>query len=147
MRRSGDGARRVGANGTRRLYQITHDYLVKTKGLDNIVWVWDVQDFETLATDVDDYNPGGDYYDIAALDVYAGGYDRAKYDAMLRGSRGKPIAIGECNRVPTASLLAEQPSWVFFMLWPDFIGDNGPVLPAVYGAPNVLTEERMPGRK
>ena len=136
---------RKGANGTRRLYQITHDYLVKTKGLDNIVWIWDVQDFDSLAADVDDYNPGVDYYDLSALDVYAGGYDRGKYDAMLHGSRGKPMAIGECSRVPTAGLLAEQPNWVFFMLWPDFIADNGSVLPAVYGAPNVLTEEQMPG--
>ena len=36
--------RPAGTRGTARLYQITHDYLVGTKGLTNLIWVWDVQD-------------------------------------------------------------------------------------------------------
>src|SRR5262249_45208782 len=47
---------RPGAMGTRRLFQITHDYLVGVKGFTNIIWVWDVQDFGSLSTDVVDYN-------------------------------------------------------------------------------------------
>jgi Glycosyl hydrolase family 26 len=39
---------RPGPNGTSRLYQITHDYLVGRKGLTNLIWVWDMQDFATL---------------------------------------------------------------------------------------------------
>jgi len=38
---------RPGTGGTARLFQISHDYLVKGKGLTNLIWVWDVQDFWT----------------------------------------------------------------------------------------------------
>ena len=72
-----------GADGTRKLWQITYDYLTKTRGFDNIIWVWD--------------------------------------------------------------MLSKQPRWAFFMLWPDFIDENESVLPALYNAPNVITEDEMPG--
>ena len=138
---------RGGPNGTRRLFQLTHDYLVHTKGFDNIIWVWDVQDFGSLSSDVSDYDPGQDYYDIAALDVYDGGYAQWKYDAMRGAAGSKPIALGECAVVPSAAELAQQPEWVFFMLWPDFLQDNenaGRLVP-LYEAPNVITRDQMPG--
>jgi len=138
---------RGGADGTRRLYQITHDYLVQTKGFDNIIWVWDIQDFSTLAKDVGDYNPGDAYYDIAALDMYDGGYDAWKYDAMKGIAGGKPFAIGECEHPPTSAVLASQPKWAFFMLWPDFLDENAATLPALYTSANVVTEDAMPGWK
>jgi mannan endo-1,4-beta-mannosidase len=138
---------RTGPSGTLKLYQITHDYLVKTKGFDNIIWVWDLQDFGTLSTDVNDYNPGGAYYDIAALDVYDGPYDQAKHDAIAGAAGQKPIAIGECATLPTSAELMQQPDWVFFMLWPDYIDQDRAVLPALYSAPNVVTEDQMPGWK
>lgn len=136
---------RGGANGTRKLWQMTHDYLTKTKGFDNIVWVWDVQDFTSLDGDIVDYNPGTDYFDVAALDMYDVGYIQHNYDLMLGAAGGKPIAIGECEQLPTSALLAKQPKWAFFMLWPDFIDENKGVLPALYSAPNVITEDQMPG--
>ncbi|SCD72099.1 Glycosyl hydrolase family 26, partial [Streptomyces sp. DfronAA-171] len=34
---------RPGANGSARLFRITHDYL-ESKGLDNLLWVWNVKD-------------------------------------------------------------------------------------------------------
>ena len=37
---------RPGSSGSRRLYQITHDYLVGVKGLTNLVWVWNVKDVD-----------------------------------------------------------------------------------------------------
>lgn len=138
---------RGGANGTRKLWQITHDYLTKTQGFDNIVWVWDMQDFSTLDSDINDYHPGTSYYDVAALDMYEAGYTKHNYDLMLGISGGKPIAIGECQKLPTSALLAQQPRWAFFMLWPDFIDENKGVLPALYSAPNVVTEGQMPGWK
>jgi hypothetical protein len=138
---------RGGANGTRKLWQLTHDYLTKAKGFDNIVWVWDVQDFTTLDGDIIDYNPGTDYFDVAALDMYDVGYLQHNYELMLGAAGGKPIAIGECEQLPTSDLLAKQPKWAFFMLWPDFVDENKGVLPGLYSAPNVITEEQMPGWK
>ncbi|TYP74737.1 discoidin domain-containing protein [Paenibacillus methanolicus] len=134
-----------GANGTAKLYQITHDYLVNTKGLENLIWVWNVQDFSNLSTEIDAYNPGSAYFDIASLDVYNTGYTQNNYNTMLRVSAGKPIAIGECQFMPSASLLASQNKWIYAMLWPDFIEENRSSLPGIYGASNVLTLDEMPG--
>ncbi len=38
---------RTGASGTPRLYKITRDYMEKTLGLTNLLWVWNVQDLST----------------------------------------------------------------------------------------------------
>lgn len=137
----------TGPYGSAALYRLTRDYLVKTKGLDNIIWVWNVQDFNSLATDVDAYTPGPDYFDIASLDIYINGYTDANYTTMQRISAGKPIAIAENQYVATAAQLAAQPKWIFQMLWPDFIDDprNRAALPGLYSAGNVLTLDEMPG--
>jgi mannan endo-1,4-beta-mannosidase len=135
---------RTGPNGTARLYQITHDYLTRSKGLDNIVWVWSVQD---LSWDFDQYNPGSDYFDVASLDVYGDGFTQAKYDAMLAAAGGKPIAIGECARLPTSAELGAQPRWVYFMGWSEltFSSNSAEELTNLFAAPNVLTLDEMPG--
>ncbi len=82
--------------------------MTNTKKLKNLVWC-DIQDFSTLSADADAYNPGTDYWDVAALDVYddKSGFSQQKYDVMVRVSGGKPIAIGECR------VILLQPNW-----WP-----------------------------
>jgi hypothetical protein len=136
---------RSGPTGTARLFQLTHDYLVGNKGFDNIIWVWDLQDFSTLSSDVTGYYPGDAYFDIKALDVYDGGYDPSKYATMQGTPGSKLMAIGECSTPPTSAELMSQPDWVFFMLWPDFVSQNQSALPALYQAPNVVTLPQMPG--
>ena len=120
-------------------------YLVGNKGFRNIIWVWDLQDFATLTSEVVQYDPGPDYFDIAALDYYDGGCLASEYATMQTAAAGKLIAIGECSTLPTADELAQQPDWSFFMLWPDFIGQNTGALPALYAASNVVTLGQMPG--
>lgn len=110
---------------SRKLYQITHDYLVKGKGLTNLIWVWDLQDCHTLSEDLKAYDPGDSYWDIAALDIYGSdkqGFSQAKYDAMKNFAveKGKLIAIGESDRLPKVEELRNQPLWTFFMGWPDY---------------------------
>jgi mannan endo-1,4-beta-mannosidase len=139
---------RPGANGTRKLYAQLHDYMTKTKGLTNLIWVWDIQDFGTLADDAVNYNPGADYWDVAALDVYDGsGYTKAKYDVMVKAGNGKPIAIGECEKLPTADQLLAQPKWTFFMSWSEltFSGNTDAQVKALYGSANVVNLDKMPG--
>jgi mannan endo-1,4-beta-mannosidase len=141
---------RPGANGTRKLYQQLHDYMTKTKGLTNLIWVWDVQDFGSLADDVNSYNPGNDYWDVAALDVYDGsGYTAAKYNAMVGVANGKPIAIGECDKLPTSDQLYIQPKWTFFMSWSEltFSKNTNAQVSSLYNAANVTTLDKMPGWK
>lgn len=137
----------TGPNGSAKLYQITHDYLVHAKGFDNIIWVWNVQDFTSIDRDVNSYNPGSSYFDIATLDVYNTGYTQNNYNAMLGVAHGKPIAVAECQYVPTPDLLVRQNRWVYVMLWSDFISDprNQIALPALYSSSNVITLDQMPG--
>lgn len=141
---------RPGPEGTLKLYQMMHDYMTKTKKLTNLIWVWDIQDFRTLADDARAYNPGDQYWDLAALDVYDGsGYTDQKYEIMQSVSNGKPIAIGECSKFPTAEILLKQPKWTFFMVWSEleFKDNTLDQIKAIHTAPNVLTLDKMPGWK
>jgi mannan endo-1,4-beta-mannosidase len=143
-------AGRSGANGTRKLFQITRDYLVGTKGLTNLIWVWDLQDFSSLSSDLTNYDPGSGYWDVLAMDMYSSdgqGYTSAKYNAMVSKAGSKPIAIGECQVLPTSSLLSSQPRWTFFMGWSELVFSNNSTsaIQSLYGAANVVTRDEMPG--
>jgi mannan endo-1,4-beta-mannosidase len=141
-------AGRPGQNGTAKLYRLTHDYMVNTKGLSNLIWVWDMQDFGSLTADLINYNPGNEYWDVAALDVYSGdGYTAAKYKSMLAIAGGKPIAIGECEKLPSQQQLIEQPKWTFFMGWSEltFLKNSESEINALYHSDNVITLDQMIG--
>ena len=136
-----------GAN-TAKLYQLSHDYLVKTKGLTNLTWVWNVQDLTSNLTSVlNDYDPGSDYWDVLALDVYSGStaaqaYTTAKYNAIVAKAAGKPIAIGECQILPTQAILNSQPLWTYFMGWAELVQqyNTNDAITTVYNAfPRVLS--------
>ncbi|WP_316851641.1 glycoside hydrolase family 26 protein [Pedobacter agri] len=140
---------RPGASGTRKLYQLTHDYLTKNKKLTNLIWVWDIQDFKSLAKDAVDYNPGPEYWDIAALDIYDDktGFTQDKYDIMVKAGGIKPIAIGECQKLPSAGLLKTQPKWTFFMGWSELVFDHNTntEINNLINADNVITLDEMKG--
>ena len=142
---------RPGPDGTLKLYQMLHDYMTNVKKLTNLIWVWDIQDFKTLANDAITYNPGGKYWDIAALDVYddKSGYSLEKYDIMLSVCNGKPIAIGECQKLPSSKQLLAQPKWTFFMGWSELeLSENTlKQIQAIHHSPNVITLDKMPGWK
>ena len=137
---------RPGPNGTARLFQITHDYFKYTKGLSNIIWEWDLQDFGTLSTDINSYNPGADYFEVFGLDIYSGN-TQTKYNLALTAAAGKPITIGECAVLPTPSQLSAQPNWTYFMGWAELVFQDNTTsqIQAVYDDPQVVTLNRMPG--
>jgi len=134
---------RPGPNGTRRLFQITHDYLTNVKNLDNLIWVWDVQD---MTLDFADYNPGDKYWDIMAIDIYGEGYNKKYYDYMLKIAGNKLIAIGECDKLPTPQLLAEQPRYVFFMAWAEMVFSKNSIadIQTLYSNANVVNRDKLP---
>lgn len=135
---------RPGPKGTARLYQITHDYLAGVKGLDNLVWTWDVQD---LRFDWEDYHPGDRYFDVMALDMYSMGFTDSLYEAMVRIARDKPFGLGEVATMPTPAQLARQPRYAFVMGWADLVFEKNPDLRLIdlFHAPNVLNRDAMPG--
>ncbi|PJI93576.1 glycosyl hydrolase [Luteimicrobium subarcticum] len=131
--------------GSPALYRMFHDYLVKTKGLTNIVWVWDVQDLpddygyadgdakfdryegvpgglaEYDANDWRSFDPGKDYYDVLAVDYYdLDKYQQKYYDqasAIATEDGGKPMIIGETFYLPTAEQEAAAPKYTLAMPW------------------------------
>lgn len=137
---------RPGPNGTRRLFQITHDYMTDIKGLDNLIWVWDVQD---MTLDYVDYNPGDKYWDILAIDIYGDGYNKKYYDYLLKIAGSKPIAIGECDKLPTPALLAQQPRYVFFMGWAEMVFSKNSIqeILTLYTSANVVNRDKLPDLK
>jgi hypothetical protein len=136
-----------GQNGSAELYRITHDYLVNTKGLDNIIWVWNLKDIGTLPGDVTSYAPGSGYFDIAALDVYDQGYSSSNYTAMQKAAGGKPMGIAECEALPSPDILASQPLWSYVAMWPDFFSDNTTLIPQLFNDSRIVTLDGMPGWK
>ena len=141
---------RPGSNGTAALYRLTRDYFQNTKGLSNLIWVWNLQDFSSLSSDLNNYDPGSNYWDVLTLDMYwsdGQGYTSGKYNALLNKANGKIIGIGECEDLPSVNLLAQQPQWSFFMGWSEltFSGNTNQKIQEIYWSGRVLTLNEMPG--
>ncbi|HEX5170581.1 MAG TPA: glycosyl hydrolase [Cyclobacteriaceae bacterium] len=142
---------RPGENGTIKLWRRLHDYMTSTKGLTNLIWVWDIQDFDSYKNDAVAYNPGENYFDVAAMDIYDDktGYTKEKYKTMIKACGGKPIAIGECQKLPTAAELKDQSRWTFFMSWSEltYEKNTSSQIRDLYTSDNILTLDEMPGWK
>ncbi|GAA2374316.1 hypothetical protein Cme02nite_03400 [Catellatospora methionotrophica] len=114
---------RPGANGSRRLYQITYDYYT-SQGLNNLVWVWNVKDVNMGS--IGDYWPGASYVDVASLDIWVKMEpSQSDYQAMLNIAGGKPIALAEVGRVPSPAVMNAQPRWAWWMVWAEWLTDPG----------------------
>jgi mannan endo-1,4-beta-mannosidase len=86
------------------------------------------------------------------LDVYRTngvGYSTKKYEAVVKKAGAKPIAIGECDILPTPEELAAQPRWTFFMCWAERVREKNAesAIRAVYESDRVVTLDEMPGWK
>ena len=137
---------RPGSEGTAALYRIIHDYFTNTKGLSNLIWVWDMQD---LSRDFRAYNPGDKYWDVFGFDVYDDGYDVSWYNYILPIVGEKPMAIGECSKLPSSAMLEAQPRWVFFMPWAELVKESNTTeeIKELYKDARVITQDEMPGWK
>jgi len=137
---------RPGPRGTAELFRITHDYFTSIKGLSNLIWVWDMQD---MSRDFEEYDPGKEYWDIFGFDIYDQGYDISWYNYILPIVGDKPMAIGECSRLPSPEILEAQPRWVFFMPWAELVKQSNTreQIIEIYDHPVVIGREEMPGWK
>ena len=131
---------RPGANGSRRLYQLVHDYLTG-QGLTNLVWVWNVKD--VAMGSAGDYWPGASYVDVASLDVWVKMEpSQSDYQTMLNLAAGKPIALAEVGRTPSPALMDAQPRWTWWMVWAEWLTDpaynTNAGVQASYFSPRVL---------
>ena len=108
---------RVGDNGTKVIYRQIFDRLVNYHHLDNLIWVWSVDRPARADRQFVDYNPGTNYFDIAALDVYGSDFQQSYYNDLLVQAAGKPVTLAEVGPPPTVTILAEQPAWTWWMSW------------------------------
>ncbi|HSH20671.1 MAG TPA: hypothetical protein VLA03_09470 [Draconibacterium sp.] len=83
------------------------------------------------------------------FDIYDRGYNISWYNYILPIVGDKPMAIGECAKLPSPSVIAAQPRWVFFMPWAELVKDSNSTLEIIeiYKHPNVITRDEMPGWK
>ncbi|WP_367124574.1 glycoside hydrolase family 26 protein [Streptomyces phytohabitans] len=113
---------RPGENGSRKLYQITHDYLTGEKGLTGLVWVWNVKDIDVDG--VSAYYPGDEYVDVVSVDAWDRNFPSDAYYQALEDIAGtKPMALAEVGKVPSPDDLARQPKWTYFMVWAEYLKD------------------------
>ncbi len=141
---------RPGSGGTAALYRLTHDYFTYEKGLSNLIWVWNLQDFSSFTSDLNNYDPGSSYWDVLTMDMYwsdGNGYTSTKYNAMVNKANGKPIGIGECEDLPAVNLLNQQSLWTFFMGWSElvFSGNSNQKIQDIYWSGRVQVLDEMPG--
>lgn len=73
------------------------------------------------------------------------GFETWKYDVMRNVAGGKPLAIGECDKLPETWRLANEPLWAFFMSWSEltFSANSGDKIREVYGHQRVITRDEM----
>ncbi|ANZ40297.1 glycosyl hydrolase [Lentzea guizhouensis] len=131
---------RPGPEGSAKLYRITRDHLT-AKGLDNLVWVWNVQD--NPAGGWASYYPGAQYVDVVSLDVwYKGLPSSGDYQQIQDIAAGKPIALAETGKVPGNAMLTSQTRWSYFMVWSEHLrGNNTPAeVQAGYFHPRTLNQ-------
>ncbi|ROP40021.1 mannan endo-1,4-beta-mannosidase [Saccharothrix texasensis] len=139
---------RPGASGSRRLYQLTHDHLVRTRGLTGLAWVWNVKDLDPAG--IADYYPGPAYADVVSLDAWNSFWPAATYYDTLRSlAQGKPLALAEVGKVPSPAELASQPDWSYFMAWPEFFDDKqlnpDSAVRATYASPRAVNQGQLTG--
>lgn len=87
------------------------------------------------------------YWEVATLDVYEG-FTKQKYDVMVGVAGNKPIAIGECWELPSASRLAQEKLWTFFMSWSELTfqwPNTNAKIRSLYSSEEVITLRDMPG--
>jgi mannan endo-1,4-beta-mannosidase len=133
--------KKEGPNGYKKLYQMLFDRLVNFHGLNNLIWVYNTNEFKPGVDRFDKYYPGDKFVDILTTDVYTQGFDKENYDQLLALAGQKPIALGEVGALPSPDKLKEQPKWAWFMNWgePDYKNIN-----AVYTNGQVLKLKDLP---
>ena len=111
-----------------------HDYFSNTKGLDNLLWIYNVtpKGSGAIPSETSLY-PGDAYVDVLSFDIYATAFDSATvaaYNALK--ALGKPVALAEfgpTNRqwagtfdytLLLAEIRSKTPDLVYFQVWSDY---------------------------
>jgi len=135
-----------GDHGYKKLWSMMYDRYVNFHGLDNLIWVYNTNEFKEGVDPHDTYYPGDEMVDIVATDVYSEGFNQENYDMMLALAGDKPMALGEVGNVPDLEKIRSQPRWSWFMVWGDLGGRGGGFRTTldVFNSDEALTLEELP---
>ena len=109
--------KKEGEDGYKKLWQMMYERLVNFHGLDNLIWVYNTNEYKNGVDRHDTYYPGDDFVDIIATDVYTEAFDQENYEQMIELAGSKPIALGEVGNPPSLDILEKQARWTWFMRW------------------------------
>jgi len=132
--------KKKGADGYKKLYRMLYDRFVNFHGLNNLIWVYNTNEFKPGVDRLDEYYPGDDVVDIITTDVYTQGFDDENYSQITKLAGNKPIALGEVGNPPSPQVLAAQPRWAWFMNWGDPRRDST----GTYKSPQVIKLKDLP---
>ncbi len=131
------------------LWKYTFDYLTKTKGLNNLVWLMPFSGSPTSP-----YYPGKQYLDISGPDTYAENQPFTGLYSSAKGIIGDsvPIPLHETGRIPSPSqMFPSAAPWVLFSVWAGYQSDgthnNLNDIKSVYADPHTVTRDEVPNLK
>ncbi|MBN2699491.1 MAG: glycosyl hydrolase family 26 [Bacteroidales bacterium] len=138
--------KKEGDDGYKKLWRMMFDRLVNFHGLNNLIWVYNTNEFKEGVDPHETFYPGDEFVDILATDVYSEGFNRVNYDQLRELAGNKPIALGEVGPNPSLEKLEEQPAWNWFMSWgePDDFGRDLRNTIEIYNSDRVITLDELP---
>ena len=129
------------------LYTYTYNYLVKTKGLHNLLWLMPFSGSPTTA-----YYPGKALVDITGGDTY--GTD-VPFGSLYNSSRNVggstiPLALHETGMVPQPSTMFPSTApWVLWSIWAGYESSNNTIanIISAYSSSYTITRDEVPNLK
>jgi hypothetical protein len=133
------------------LYKYAFNYLTKTKGLNNLIWI------APLCGRPDPgYDPGASYIDLGGADTYQPAGDYQPLTTLFQQTESTfpnmMVALHECGPIPDpAQLKSSATKWLFFNVWSGTYATPAynPTahLQAVYSNDYVINRDRLPSFK
>lgn len=128
------------------LWKYMFDYLTKTKGLNNLVWLMPFSGSPSSA-----YYPGKQYLDISGPDTYEENQPFTGLYTTAKGVIGDtlPMPLHETGRIPTPSqMFPSAAPWVLFSVWATYQSDGThntlDNIKSVYADPHTVTRDEVP---
>jgi hypothetical protein len=129
------------------LWKKLQTYLMKDKGLHNIVWL-----LPFSASPDGSYSPGKAFYDLAGPDTYADGQPFASLYTNSQGIVGPdvPIPLHETGKIPNPDVMFPSTApWVLFSVWAGYQISNNTYsdVEAAYASSYTITRDELPNLK
>ena len=145
-------SRGVQGNQFAALYSLVYDRMVFTKGVKNLVWVFNPEQSLDKSWD-----PGSTHYDVVSVDIYKSAGDHGSNSGAFdtfkeKWGLSKVIALSENGPIPDIkNLVTDQAMWSWWMPWYGSWGDSyiaqtaNDVWTSNMTDEKVITLDEMPG--